>query len=302
MKNMHNYWFKTVCGILFLFVAGLGQIKADSHPLFISGNVRDAFTEIGLSKAKVILMSVDSIPLDTVEVRDWYPNNSAKDTYFQFKVKADKTVYILKAVLSGYQSAYLRVTAQRKGRNQYLNVPPFLLKKKRKTEKNARLQEVVVQATKIKMVYKGDTLIYNADAFNMPEGSMLSGLIKQLPGAEINTEGEIRINGRKIDYLTLNGKKLFNGNNKMLIDNLPYYTVKNVKVFEEIKENDKAVNQFNREKDYVMNVVLKKEYDVRSFGNADVGIGTEKRHQAHLFTVLNRDKLILTNFFGTGLD
>lgn len=43
-----------------------------------------------------------------------------------------------------------------------------------------QLDEVMVKATKIKMVWRGDTLVYNADAFNVPEGSMLDGLIKQL--------------------------------------------------------------------------------------------------------------------------
>ena len=81
------------------------------------------------------------------------------------------------------------------------------------------------------MYYRGDTLVYNADAFSLPDGSMLDGLIKQMPGATLNENGEIHINGRKIDYLSLNGKKMFDGNNQLVISNLPYYTVKNLKVF-----------------------------------------------------------------------
>lgn len=53
------------------------------------------------------------------------------------------------------------------------------------------LKEVTVKATKIKMVWRGDTLVYNADAFNVPEGSMLDGLIKQLPGVELKDNWEI---------------------------------------------------------------------------------------------------------------
>jgi hypothetical protein len=54
-------------------------------------------------------------------------------------------------------------------------------------KRSARLlDEVVVTATKIKMVVDKDTIIYNADAFQLSEGSMLDNLVKQLPGVELN--------------------------------------------------------------------------------------------------------------------
>lgn len=48
--------------------------------------------------------------------------------------------------------------------------------------KSHELGEVVVKATKVKFVVRGDTLVYNADAFNLAEGSSLKTLIKKLPG------------------------------------------------------------------------------------------------------------------------
>ena len=115
-------------------------------------------------------------------------------------------------------------------------------------------------ATKIKFYHKGDTLIYNADAFNLPEGSMLSDLIRQLPGATLNSNGEIFINGRKLDYLLLNGKDFYKGNNRIMLENLPHYTVKQLKVYETSTERSRALGHDVDEKDYVMDVRLKKEY------------------------------------------
>ncbi len=83
---------------------------------------------------------------------------------------------------------------------------------------------VEIKATKIQMVYRGDTLVYDATAFVLPEGSMLDGLIRQLPGAELSSEGEITINGKKVDNLTLNGKDFFKGDNKVMLENLTYGT------------------------------------------------------------------------------
>ena len=39
------------------------------------------------------------------------------------------------------------------------------------------LNEAKVQSSRIKLYHKGDTLVFNADAFNLAEGSMLEALI-----------------------------------------------------------------------------------------------------------------------------
>ena len=64
----------------------------------------------------------------------------------------------------------------------------------------------------------------------------LDALIRQLPGAELNSQGEIKVNGRKVDELTLNGKDFFKNNKKMMLENLPSYVVKNIKVFNKTTE------------------------------------------------------------------
>ena len=90
------------------------------------------------------------------------------------------------------------------------------------------LKEVVIKATKIKMTYRGDTITFNADAFNLPEGSMLDALIRQMDGVELKDDGRILVQGEQVEELMLNGKDFFKGNNKVRLDNLPAYTVQRV--------------------------------------------------------------------------
>ena len=142
-----------------------------------------------------------------------------------------------------------------KSRNTNIDMQDIPIKKKGMKNKEHMLGEVVVKSTKIKMIMKGDTIVYNADAFNLPEGSMLDALIRQLPGATLNSNGEIFINGRKLDYLTLNGKDFFKGNNKQLIENLPNYTVKNLKVFEKSTDRSQAMGVDIDKKDYIMDIL-----------------------------------------------
>nr|MBP7473378.1 hypothetical protein [Prevotella sp.] len=63
---------------------------------------------------------------------------------------------------------------------------------------NVNLKEVMVMATRVKIVYKEDTLVYNADAFNIPQGSMLDELIRQLPGVVLDDYGVITVNGKTV--------------------------------------------------------------------------------------------------------
>ena len=88
------------------------------------------------------------------------------------------------------------------------------------------LGEATVTATKIKFYTKDDTLVYNADAFNLAEGSMLDALVEQLPGVELKRDGRILLNGKQVESVLLNGKDFFKGDNTVLLDNLPAYTVK----------------------------------------------------------------------------
>lgn len=64
-----------------------------------------------------------------------------------------------------------------------------------------------MKASKVKFYNRGDTLVYNADAFNLAEGSMLDALIQQLPDVELKDNGNIYVNGKYVEELLLNGKQ-----------------------------------------------------------------------------------------------
>lgn len=58
-----------------------------------------------------------------------------------------------------------------------------------------------VTGTRLKFVYRGDTLVYNAAAIQTSDGDMLGHLIEKLPGARIDESGNIYVNGRKVESL-----------------------------------------------------------------------------------------------------
>lgn len=128
---------------------------------------------------------------------------------------------------------------------------------------------------------------------------MLDGLIRQLPGVTLKENGEILVNGRRVDYLTLNGTDFFKGNNKMMLDNLPYYTVKNIKVYDKRTDVSQFLGYDAERKDYVMDVVLKREYSVGLTANVEAGGGTAERWIVRAFGLCFSDHSRFT-LFGNG--
>ncbi len=163
-----------------------------------------------------------------------------------------------------------------------------------------KLNEVTVSVTRIKMVMKGDTIVYDANAFQLAQGSMLDALISQLPGAELE-DGQIKVNGKFIESLLLNGEEFFNGNASIALQNLPAYTVKDIKVYDR-SQNDAylkstAAQQLDGEEHLVMDVNLKKVYQKGWMGNVDLGYGSP--HNKYLgkgFLMGFRGKSRLTAF------
>lgn len=121
-----------------------------------------------------------------------------------------------------------------------------------------KLNEVEVKASRIKMVQDGDTLIFNASAFVLPEGSMLDALIQSLPGAKIDANGRITVNGEFVKELFINGRRFFSGNPQVALQNLPSYTVNKIKVYKQDADDSHGLP--GADKELIMDVNLKREY------------------------------------------
>lgn len=152
-----------------------------------------------------------------------------------------------------------------------------------------QLGEAVVEATKIKFYTKDDTIIYNADAFNLAEGSMLDALVEQLPGAKLERDGRIFMDGKLVESVLLNGKDFFKDDHTILLDNLPAYTVQNIKFYNKLSDFDERIRQKTGHKvddgSFVMDVVLKREYQIGWLCNAEAGGGTRDRWLGRLFAL-----------------
>ena len=248
----------------------------------IEGDVIDGFLEIPLPDAKVSICRADgSVLIDSVAITVFYRSSTSggirpSHAHYGTKLTTDEKSLIVRAQQRGYTTAEERVNI---GKSAEIEVPTLKLLR----TMEMMLNEVEITATKIKMFYRGDTLVYDATAFKLPEGSMLDDLIRQMPGVELKDNGEIYVNGRKVDELLLGAHSFMRGNKKILMENLPYYTVKEVKVYEKQSDKSVALGYDVDPRKYVMDVNLKQEYQKGYIANVEGAVGTEDRWLARGF-------------------
>ncbi|MDE6371779.1 MAG: hypothetical protein K2K92_09880, partial [Duncaniella sp.] len=200
------------------------------------------------------------------------------NSQFTLKTNRQDSLYVFEAGCDGYtpQTFTYRVADAKK--EWKLEMPTIYLERA-----PHKLNELTVTTSKVKFYHRGDTLVYNADAFQLAEGSMLDGLIKQLPGAELSSDGRITVNGEFVETLLLDGKPFFDGNNNLMLKNIGAYMVKNVEVYRGQTAMEKFINNPDAPKHLTMNVKLKKEYNIGWIANVQAGYGTDDRYLGRLF-------------------
>ena len=181
-----NKLFLFVLGVMFACSAQAG----DNDSIYILGWPCDAFTmEPVIDDTRVELMTRDSIVIATAT--PVWNTRYRPDSRFALKVGVRSGEFIIRLTNPRYQEV-VKSFKLRVGKHES-NYSLGNLKMRR--EMKRELDEVTVAATKIKFYTRGDTLVYNADAFNLAEGSMLDALVEQLPGAELTRDGRIFVNG-----------------------------------------------------------------------------------------------------------
>jgi len=136
------------------------------------------------------------------------------------------------------------------------------------------LQAATVTDVGNPIVVKKDTVEFNASSFRVGANAMLKDLLKRMPGMEITDDGKVKFNGEEIDKLTVGGRTFFFNDQSTALNNLPAAVVDKIRVIDRESEETRAsgIQDGNREK--VLDVALKKEYEQGWFGNVGLKGGT----------------------------
>ena len=268
---------------ILLSFCGCAVLSAQSKTktVCLYGTVHNRMTGELLSGVKAELMTRDSSVVGDCSTEKYFQVGNTLCPWY-FYVPKKEAQYILKLSKEGYETLYKDITYEPRGNKGIIIFEKTYLKY---APKERVLGAATVTATRVKFYTKKDTVVFNADAFEMAEGSMLDALIKQLPGVELRDNGQIYVNGRFVESLLLNGENFFDKDRNVMLENLPSYMVNNVKVYERLGEKSRLMKRDMDDKSYVMDINLKKHYSIGWIGNAEGGAGTRDRYLGRFFAL-----------------
>ncbi len=262
------------------------SIKAQSgedQGLTVSGNVHDAELKEPMVQATVQLF----------RKRDsTFVGGTVTDLRGNFSVEAPANgVYKLKISSVGYQSIEREVTLRR---NQSQEMGMLLM-----SPESVMLKEAVVTGRAAQVIVKKDTLVYNPDAYRTPEGSPIEELIKRIPGAEVDEDGNITINGKAVKKILLDGKEFMLGDVETALKNIPVNIIQNMKFYDQQSDQARITGIEDGEKETVIDFTIKKGMNRGFMTNLDLAAGTEHRYASRGMGSSFTDKtrfVILGNF------
>ncbi|MBO6517156.1 MAG: TonB-dependent receptor [Bacteroidia bacterium] len=191
------------------------------------------------------------------------------DGRFEFK-NIKEGSYVLQLYYTGYnlQSVPLVLSAnQTKALGNIVLAPSSM-----------RLSTALVNAKSIPIAVKGDTLVYNPNAFKTKNNATVEDLLKKLPGVQVNKSGEVIAQGEKVVKVLVNGKEFFGNDPTKATQNLDAESLQKVEVLDKKSDDAEFTGVDDGEREKVINLVLKKEANKGAFGKIEAGGGTEETY------------------------
>ena len=155
------------------------------------------------------------------------------------------------------------------------------------------LKGATVTGQAAKVTLKADTFVYNASAYRTPEGSAVEELVKRLPGAQVDDDGKITINGKEVKKIMVDGKEFMTGDTKTAMKNLPTSIIERVKAYDQKSDLARVSGVDDGEEETVLDFGIKQGMNKGLMLNADLGIGTRSRYSERLFGGWMKDDLKL---------
>ena len=266
---------KNILLILFLTVS----VFSFAQSRRISGTLIDKDTKEGVMQATVQLLKSDST----------FVNGAISDDQGKFSVTAPQNgKYLLKITSIGYKTL-VRDISITGDKNVALGNITF-------SADAVMLKEATVTGQASKVTVRKDTFVYSADAYRTPEGSVIEELVKKLPGAEVDDDGKITINGKEVKKILVDGKEFMTGDTKTAMQNLPTYIINNIKAYDQRSDLSRITGIDDGEEETVLDFGIKPGMNKGMFANVDLSVGNKSRYAERLMTAVFKNNWKLMGF------
>lgn len=213
--------------------------------------------------------------------------NSDENGKFSLQIN-DETPYSLEFNKMSYEKLRKEIII---GNNQNsFNIEVIL------SEKINQIEEVKIIGQASALKQNGDTISYKTKYFTTGSERNLKDILNKLPGFDVGSDGQIRVNGKKVDNLLVDGKEFFGDNHQLATENLGAEMIDDIDVINHYSDNSKIKDLEPSDKTAV-NIGIKKEFKGKITGNSTLISAYEGRYKlgANLFKF---DKATNISFIG----
>ena len=183
--------------------------------------------------------------------------------------------YTIKISFMGYKEQIFSVTLPERSGNFKVN--DIMMR-----EEATVMKEAVVEGKLAELTVVDDTVMYNADAFQLEEDAMVEDLIKKLPGIVQEEDGSFTFNGKNISQILVDGKEFFGNNREMVLKELPAEIVDKVKAYDKKSDRARITGIDDGNERTVLDLAIKKDRKRGFFGNLDGAYGTKDRYNGRV--------------------
>ncbi len=245
--------------LMALAICHIGLAFAQDKKVKVTGDVTDYETAEAVIAATVQLLALPDSSFQSGATTDMRGR-------FELEGRLPLGNYAVKVSFVGYGDTYRNFAVTEDTRRVQLDSIRL------KTDA-LLLQEAIVEAQLAQVQISDDTVIFNAETFRVPEGSMLEELIRKLPGYEVANDGTVTYNGKTVSKILVDGKEFFSEDKSIAMKNLPASMVKKVKSYEKKSDLAEMTGIDDGEEELVLDLTVKEDAKKGWFSNIDVGYG-----------------------------
>ena len=245
-----------------LFVLLFGITTLGFSQLRMEGSVKDSLNN-PLELANVILINKETSALESFAISD-------ENGEYKLSLKKN-TAYNLQISYIGMESISKLIQS-----NESNLKKDFILYE-------SNMLDAVELTYEMPVTVSGDTLIYNADSFKTGTERKLEDVLKNLPGVEVNDDGQIEVEGKVVGKVMVEGKDFFDGDTKIAIKNIPSNAIDKVQILKNYSEVGQLSGVQNNQDNIAINIKLKEGKDKFWFGNITAGGGESTVENLYLF-------------------
>ena len=193
------------------------------------------------------------------------------DNKGRFRLELDVNIpYEITASYIGYKEQVLVLEA-----NSTITTHNFKLK-----ATGEQLKEIVIKHEYKPIIVKKDTLVFDVKAFTNGNERKLKEQLEKLPGVEVDKNGGVTVQGKKVTQFLVEDKSFFGGGTKLGVENIPADAVDKVEVIDHFNQVG-FMKQVSDSDELAMNIKLKEDKKKFIFGDIEAGIGNEKYTLLH---------------------